>query len=37
MRLFLGISQIGIMMYQWNKKVKGDPHFDRNEEGLLSN
>ncbi|KAK1663754.1 hypothetical protein QYE76_051913 [Lolium multiflorum] len=32
----LGISQIGIKVYQWNKKVKGDTHFDKNEEGLLS-
>jgi hypothetical protein len=25
MRLFSGIGQIGIMVYQWNKNIKGDP------------
>jgi hypothetical protein len=36
MRLFSGISQIGIMVYQWNKKVKRDPPLRQNEEGPFS-
>ncbi|KAK1650320.1 hypothetical protein QYE76_068125 [Lolium multiflorum] len=32
--LGFGISQRGIKVYQWNKKAKGDPHFNNNQKGL---
>jgi hypothetical protein len=35
-RLFPSISPSSIMVYQLNKKVKGDSHFDENGESLIS-
>jgi hypothetical protein len=36
-RLFSGISPSSIIVYQWNKKIKGDrPHFDEKVEGYFS-